>query len=170
MKRGITGITLSLLASAGFAVAANPQHHVVKHTTAKAHVATKTAVHSHATPSVAVRRVIVNGHVRYVRRSVYRSYERFTASSFADNLTQGDVTTGEDLTVRAAAVEALGNMNGTVLAIDPSNGRILAMVNQRLALSAGAEPCSTIKVAVALAALKEGLIKSDTPVNLGGHY
>jgi penicillin-binding protein 2 len=170
MKRGITGITLSLLASAGFAAAANPQHHVVKKTTAKTHVMAKTAVHSHATQSVAVRRVVVNGHVRYVRRSVYRSYERFTASSFADNLTQGDVTTGEDLTVRAAAVEALGNMNGTVLAIDPSNGRILAMVNQRLALSAGAEPCSTIKVAVALAALKEGLIKSDTPVNLGGHY
>jgi cell division protein FtsI/penicillin-binding protein 2 len=44
------------------------------------------------------------------------------------------------------------------------------MVNQHLALSAGAEPCSTIKVAVALAALKEGLVKSDTPVNLGGHY
>ena len=72
--------------------------------------------------------------------------------------------------VRAAAIEALGNMNGTVLAIDPSDGRILAMVNQKLALSAGAEPCSTIKVAVALAALKEGLVKADTPVNLGGHY
>jgi cell division protein FtsI/penicillin-binding protein 2 len=169
MKHGITGIALSLLASAGLAVAANPQHHVVKHSTAKTHVTTKTAVH--ATTHTVVRRVVVNGHVRYVRRTgVYHSYERFTASSFADNLTQGDVTTGEDLTVRAAAVEALGNMNGTVLAIDPSNGRILSMVNQRLALSAGAEPCSTIKVAVALAALKEGLVKADTPVNLGGHY
>ena len=61
-------------------------------------------------------------------------------------------------------------MNGTALAIDPSSGRILAMVNQKLALSAGAEPCSTIKVAVALAALKEGLVTADTPVNLGGHY
>jgi cell division protein FtsI/penicillin-binding protein 2 len=80
------------------------------------------------------------------------------------------VTAGEDPVVREAALQALGNMNGTVLAIDPSSGRILAMVNQRLALSAGAEPCSTIKVSVALAALKEGLIKADTPVNLGGHY
>jgi penicillin-binding protein 2 len=105
------------------------------------------------------------------RRRRGRSYgERFTASSFADNLTAGDVTAGEDPVVRAAAVEALGNMNGTVLAIDPSSGRILAMVNQKLALSAGAEPCSTIKVSVALAALKEGLVKADTPVNLGGHY
>src|SRR6201999_2045069 len=65
---------------------------------------------------------------------------------------------------------ALGNMNGTVVAIDPSNGRILAMVNQKLALSSGAEPCSTIKVSVALAALEEGIITKDTPVNLGGSY
>jgi cell division protein FtsI/penicillin-binding protein 2 len=105
-----------------------------------------------------------------VRRTKRTSYERFTASSFADNLSLGDVTGGEDQVVRQAAIDALGNMNGTVLAIDPSNGRILAMVNQKLALSSGAEPCSTIKLAVGLAALDEGLIKRDTPVNLGGHY
>ncbi len=112
-------------------------------------------------------------HTRYRRRHRIHSYgERFTASSFADInvLTAGDVTGGEDPVVRAAAIQALDGMNGTVLAIDPTNGRILAMVNQKLALSAGAEPCSTIKVAVALAALKEGLVKADTPVNLGGHY
>ena len=103
-----------------------------------------------------------------VRRT--RHYEHFSASSFADNLTLGDVTDGEDPVVRAAAIEALGNMNGTALVIDPSNGRILAMVNQKLALSRGAEPCSTIKLSVALAALEEGIVKKDTPVNLGGHY
>ncbi len=80
------------------------------------------------------------------------------------------MTAGEDPVVRAAAIEALGNMNGTALAIDPSSGRILAMVNQKLALSSGAEPCSTIKLSVGLAALDEGLVKRDTPVNLGGHY
>jgi cell division protein FtsI/penicillin-binding protein 2 len=105
-----------------------------------------------------------------VRRTRRGSGERFTASSFADNLTLGDVTAGEDPVVRAAAIDALGNMNGTALAIDPSSGRILAMVNQKLALSSGAEPCSTIKLSVALAALDEGLITRDTPVNLGGHY
>jgi penicillin-binding protein 2 len=170
MKLRITGIALSLLAGAGLAFGST-EHHVVHHST-KGHATAKTAAHTPVRASHTVlQRVVVNGHVHYVRRTlVYHPYERFTTSSFADNLTQGDVTTGEDLTVRAAAVEALGNMNGTVLAIDPSNGRVLAMVNQKLALSAGAEPCSTIKVAVALAALKEGLIKSDTPVNLGGHY
>ena len=98
--------------------------------------------------------------------------ERFTASSFIDDatLTEGDNTTGEDPAVRAALVGALGNMNGTALAIDPQTGRILAMVNQKLALSHGAEPCSTIKLTVALAALEEGLVKRDTPVNLGGSY
>ena len=99
-----------------------------------------------------------------------RFSEHFYASSFADNLTVGDVTTGEDPTVRAAAVEALGNMNGTALAIDPATGRVLAMVNQKLALSSGAEPCSTIKLTVALAALQEGIVRRDTPVALGGGY
>jgi len=103
-----------------------------------------------------------------VRRTRYR--EHFSASSFADNLTLGDVTDGEDAVVRAAAIEALGNMNGTAVAIDPATGRILAMVNQKLALSRGAEPCSTIKLTVALAALEEGIVKKDTPVNLGGRY
>jgi cell division protein FtsI/penicillin-binding protein 2 len=40
-------------------------------------------------------------------------------------------------------------------------------VNQKLALSSGAQPCSTIKVSVALAALSEGLIDKDTPITLG---
>ena len=101
----------------------------------------------------------------------HRSYEHFSASSFANSdLTEGDVTAGEDPVVRQAAIDALGNMYGTVVAIDPGNGRILAMVNQKLALSSGAEPCSTIKVSVALAALQEGIVTKDTPVNLGGSY
>jgi penicillin-binding protein 2 len=109
--------------------------------------------------------------VRVVRKGRRARFtERFTASSFAENLTSSDVTAGEDPVVRAAAIEALGNMNGTAVAIDPSSGRILAMVNQKLALSSGAEPCSTIKLAVSLAALDEGIINKDTPVNLGGHY
>jgi cell division protein FtsI/penicillin-binding protein 2 len=111
---------------------------------------------------------VVHGRIVSARRARYG--ERFTASSFADDVTIGDVTAGEDPIVRQAAIQALGGMNGTAMAIDPSTGRILAMVNQKLALSAGAEPCSTIKVAVALAALKEGIITADTPVNLGGHY
>jgi penicillin-binding protein 2 len=78
------------------------------------------------------------------------------------------VTVGEDPVVRQAALDAMGDMNGTAVVIDPSNGRILAMVNQKLALSPGAEPCSTIKLTVAMAALSEGLVTRDTPVQLAG--
>ena len=129
-------------------------------------------VHATAVSAASARRATAVVATRAVaaRRPTRSTGERFYASSYADNVTLGDTTIGEDPVVRAAAIEALGNMNGTALAIDPSSGRILAMVNQRLALSSGAEPCSTIKLAVALAALDEGLITRDTPVNLGGHY
>jgi cell division protein FtsI/penicillin-binding protein 2 len=109
-------------------------------------------------------------HIRrtaLVRRHHY--YERFTASSFVKGeIGAGDITTGEDPVVRQAAIDALGDMNGTALVINPNNGRILAMVNQKLALSPGAEPCSTIKLTVALAALSEGLVTNDTMVQLPG--
>jgi penicillin-binding protein 2 len=129
----------------------------------------------HAHPVTAERQVVyIRTKSGVLRRAVlvrHRSYEHFSANSFADSdITQGDVTTGEDPIVRQAAIEALGNMYGTAVAIDPSNGRILAMVNQKLALSSGAEPCSTIKVSVALAALQEGIVTKDTPVNLGGRF
>ncbi len=98
-----------------------------------------------------------------------RYYERFYTSSFAQGVGEGDITEGEDPIVRQAAIDALANMNGTVVAIEPTSGRILAMVNQRLALSSGAQPCSTIKLSVALAALSEGIITKSTEVRLGGH-
>jgi penicillin-binding protein 2 len=129
---------------------------------------------AHVTTVALTTRTAAHGRVRRASLTVvhrHRTYERFTGNSFTDvDLTNGDVIGGEDPVVRQAAMDALGNMNGTVVAIDPSNGRILAMVNQKLALSSGAEPCSTIKVSVALAALQEGIVTKDTPVNLGGHY
>ena len=104
---------------------------------------------------------------RYATHRRHRYYERFSTSSFASDITEGDVTAGEDPVVRQAAIDALGNMNGTVVAIEPTSGRVLAMVNQKLALSGGAQPCSTIKLSVALAALSEGVIDEQTEVPLG---
>jgi penicillin-binding protein 2 len=157
-------------------------HHVTHH--ARAHVQESASAQQHITHLQHSRRsahlttatlttTTRRGRVRNASLTVtrHRSYERFTGNSFTDiDLTNGDTIGGEDPVVRQAAIDALGNMNGTVVAIDPSNGRILAMVNQKLALSSGAEPCSTIKVSVALAALEEGIITKDTPVNLGGAY
>jgi penicillin-binding protein 2 len=130
----------------------------------------------HKYPTASVHPAVLSvrdrsGRVHHVLRTRHRYYERFTAHSFTnEDISQGDITAGEDPVVRQAAIDALGNMNGTVVAIDPSNGRILAMVNQKLALSSGAEPCSTIKISVALAALQEGIVTKDTQVDLGHRY
>src|SRR3954468_1222714 len=78
--------------------------------------------------------------------------------------TVGDNVDGDDLVIRRAAVAALGTFAGAVVAVDPTNGRILTIVNQRLALKTGFVPCSTIKLVTALAALTEGLISKDTNI------
>ncbi|HWC95635.1 MAG TPA: penicillin-binding transpeptidase domain-containing protein [Candidatus Sulfopaludibacter sp.] len=91
----------------------------------------------------------------------------WTEPTYADS-TAGDTVDGDDLVIRRAAVEALGNYNGSVLVADPQTGRVLTIVNQKLALSAGFQPCSTIKVSVALAGLSEKAIQSDTKYRLTG--
>jgi cell division protein FtsI/penicillin-binding protein 2 len=85
--------------------------------------------------------------------------------TFADS-TKDDFTQYDDPIVRAAAVRALGRYNGSVVAIDPATGRILTVVNQKLAFSAGFIPCSTIKPTIALAALQEGVITRDSMIKV----
>jgi len=91
----------------------------------------------------------------------------WTEPTFADS-TVGDNVDGEDLVIRRAAVEALGGYNGSVVAVDPGTGRILSIVNQNLAFSAGFQPCSTIKVSVALAGLSEKVIQPANQFHLPG--
>ena len=144
MKRVVLFLLLAVFAvPAVFAAASTSTRKAVHHSHARtvAHRTTRRTTRARVRSATLTRGRI---HHRYRR---HRYYERFTANSFATtDLTAGDVTAGEDPVVRQAAIDALGNMNGTVVAIDPSNGRILAMVNQKLALSSGAEPCSTIKL------------------------
>jgi len=80
--------------------------------------------------------------------------------------TIGDNVDGEELDVRRAAVEALGTMNGSVVVVDPASGRILSIVNQKLALQSGFTPCSTIKLMTSLAALNEHIIDPATVVRI----
>jgi penicillin-binding protein 2 len=112
------------------------------------------------------RSVAPAGHLRYASLRTARS-SRFGLLSFVDP-TIGDVTDFDDPIVREVAVEALGHSNGSVLAVDPSTGRILSIVNQKLAFSQGFEPCSTIKPVIAVAALQQGLINSDSLLPVGG--
>jgi penicillin-binding protein 2 len=90
-------------------------------------------------------------------------YPRFGIKTFA-NSTDGDVATFEDPIVRQAAIKGLGRFNGSVVAIDPTSGRILSIVNQKLAFSDGFIPCSTIKPVIAVAALEEGFVTRDSMI------
>jgi penicillin-binding protein 2 len=80
--------------------------------------------------------------------------------------TKDDLTADDDPVVRQIAVDALGHEKGSVVAVDPSNGRVLAVVNQKMAFSSGFEPCSTIKPFVAIAGLQEGVIARDTMIRV----
>jgi cell division protein FtsI/penicillin-binding protein 2 len=93
----------------------------------------------------------------------------WTEPTYADS-TMGDNADGEDLEVRRSAVEALGSYNGSVVVVEPNTGRILSIVNQKLALGSGFQPCSTIKVSVALAALSEKVVGGDGKLFRHGGY
>src|SRR5215813_10276081 len=92
---------------------------------------------------------------------------RYIPRERAVDPTLGDIAGNDDPIVRAAAVEALGKYNGSVVAVDPNTGRILTVVNQKMAYSDGAIPCSTIKPTIALAALEENVITRDTMLKVG---
>jgi penicillin-binding protein 2 len=95
----------------------------------------------------------------------HSAISRYGVPTFADS-SKDDVTEFDDPVVRKAAVEALGRYNGSVVAIDPTNGRLLSVVNQKLAFSAGFIPCSTIKPVIAVAALQEGVVTADTMIRV----
>lgn len=107
------------------------------------------------------RRVVHHYYHHYHRR-----YRRPWLSTYLADPGSGDDSQFDDPVVRQAALEALGQQNGTVVAVDPSNGRILSIVNQKLAYSAGFEPCSTLKPVIAIAALENHIITPDTMIRV----
>ena len=116
-------------------------------------------------------RVIVNSSnskskVKKSKHKLVPSRYSGYAPTYADSVSADDPTY-DDPVVRAAAVEALGRYNGSVVAVDPNTGRILAIVNQTVAFGDGYIPCSTIKPTIAIAALEENVISSDTMLKVG---
>ncbi|MBI3895316.1 MAG: penicillin-binding protein [Acidobacteria bacterium] len=95
------------------------------------------------------------------KRKVLRKVSAPARLSSSGDPTTGDDPSKDDPVIRAAAVEALGNVMGSVIVVDPNSGRILTVVNQKLAFEDGYQPCSTFKPAVALAALEEGVLEKD---------
>jgi cell division protein FtsI/penicillin-binding protein 2 len=87
----------------------------------------------------------------------------------ADNILKDDAT-GEDPEIRAAAMKALQGRSGTVVVMDPNNGRVFTVVNQRMALGSPVKPCSTVKMIVGLAALHEGVFDPDQNVQISNRW
>ena len=88
------------------------------------------------------------------------NFESNLRSQTVENITVDNIE-GEDLEVRAAAVNALGNHAGTVVVLDPQTGRVLSIVNQDWAIKHSFKPCSTIKLVTAVAGLNENLINQE---------
>jgi penicillin-binding protein 2 len=104
----------------------------------------------------------------HTRRRRHHRWNPWRVSSYGHSGAEDDAA-GDDPQVRAAALQALGRWNGSVLVVDPNTGRILTLVNQKLALESGFTPCSTFKPVVALGALKEGIITPSTELYVGRH-
>jgi penicillin-binding protein 2 len=98
---------------------------------------------------------------RHANFSASRSGKRGLANYF-----ESDVATFDDPVVRLAAIRGLGKFDGSVVAIDPGSGRILSIVNQKMAFSEGYIPCSTIKPVIAVAALQEGFVTRDSMIRV----
>jgi penicillin-binding protein 2 len=81
-----------------------------------------------------------------------------------------DDITGEDLEVRRAAINALGNHIGTAVVMDPVTGRIYSIVNQEWALRRGFKPCSTIKLVTGVAGLAEKVIDPSNTAAVSDRY
>jgi penicillin-binding protein 2 len=153
-----------LLVSTGFnADAASPKKRRKKALVTKTAAVTRTAA---TTPAVRKAVIPVAAHSQIATLGIPAGGPWFEPT-YADS-TNGDNIDGEDLNIRRMAVEALGPYNGSVVVVDPQNGRILSMVNQKLALGSGFQPCSTIKVSVALAGLSEKVIQPDNKYHIAG--
>jgi cell division protein FtsI/penicillin-binding protein 2 len=67
-----------------------------------------------------------------------------------------------DLAISEACRRGLGGAQGSVVAMDPWTGRVMAIVNPVHGLLNSYQPCSVFKVVVGIAGVSEGLITPDT--------
>jgi cell division protein FtsI/penicillin-binding protein 2 len=91
------------------------------------------------------------------RLAAIRRFDESLRDGAATNIATDD-TRNEDPYVRQIALSALGSRAGTVVVMDPNNGRVLSIVNQHMAIGTSIKPCSTFKPVVALAALSEHMM------------
>ncbi|MFN6963582.1 MAG: penicillin-binding transpeptidase domain-containing protein [Pyrinomonadaceae bacterium] len=92
------------------------------------------------------------------------AFQRGLRTETENNIAK-DNTEGEDLRVRAAAINALGNKAGTVVVMEAQTGKVLTIVNQDWAIRTAYRPCSTIKLVTGVAGLTEGVIDQEGQIN-----
>jgi len=92
------------------------------------------------------------------------AFERGLREETVENISKDNID-GEDLEVRTAAVNALGNHAGTILVMEAQTGRVLSIVNQDWAIRHSFKPCSTIKLVTAVAGINEDRITGDGKIN-----
>lgn len=88
------------------------------------------------------------------------AFERGLRTETVANIS-ADSTEGEDLNIRRAAVEALGDRAGSVVVMEAQTGKVLTVVNQDWAIRSSIRPCSTIKLVTGVAAISEGVISKE---------
>jgi cell division protein FtsI/penicillin-binding protein 2 len=159
MKKYCLTIGLAAFGIIGAAHATEPAKPVPKKKVVAKKPAAKTPAKTTAKKPVAALLKTAPAKTTPIKKGYVQTWDEPT---YKDS-TSGDRLVGEDPDIRKAAVGALGPMNGAIVVSDPSTGRVLSIVNQQLALGGGFQPCSTIKVPVALAALREGLVTRVTP-------
>ena len=92
------------------------------------------------------------------------AFERGLRTQTQENISK-DITDGEDLRIRKAALEGLGSRAGTVVVMESQTGKILTMVNQDWAIRNSFKPCSTIKLVTGVAGINENVINGDGTVS-----
>jgi penicillin-binding protein 2 len=161
----LLGFLLALgLLSAPMFGATTPQHKKRAHIHKRVVSRSRTAAHLQPASFVATPHHPVS-HLSRLPKKHY-IMNPWTEPTFGDS-TAGDLIDGEDLVVRRAAVQALGPFNGSIVVADPTSGRVLSIVNQKLAYKDGFEPCSTAKLVASLAGLSEGIINPATLLQAG---
>ncbi|MGA9994941.1 MAG: SpoIID/LytB domain-containing protein [Pyrinomonadaceae bacterium] len=75
-----------------------------------------------------------------------------------------------DAALERAATAALGEREGTIIILDPQNGRVRAVVNPEIAFEQSFPPGSTIKPFTTLTALRDGLIDEDSRTLCREHF
>ncbi|HVS82935.1 MAG TPA: SpoIID/LytB domain-containing protein [Pyrinomonadaceae bacterium] len=75
-----------------------------------------------------------------------------------------------DAALQQAATAALGQREGAIIVMDPQTGRVRAVVNPKIAFTEAVMPGSTMKPFTALAALRSGLIDTNSRTVCPGRF